>query len=147
MSPTTARLRASCIRTINNSARRPSCILSISLPRVRHVLPGRVDYTAHHWQDLYRCRSLGDTARRSTAGRESLNARLAHPCCGSTGWWFPGWRIGPRPSRLFAPFRGKAVDPLVGLGAGHVLERLAQAVLQALDAVLAPPLDGQRLQE
>src|SRR5215207_4739787 len=50
-------------------------------------------------------------------------------------------------SRLFAAFRGQAVDPLVGLGAGHVLEGLAQAVLQALDAVLAPPLDGQRLQE
>jgi hypothetical protein len=41
-----------------------------------------------------------------------------------------------------ASFRGKAVDPLVGLGAGHVLERLAEAVLQTLDAVLAPPLDG-----
>src|SRR5215217_5401770 len=48
---------------------------------------------------------------------------------------------------LLAPFRGKAVDPLVGLGAGHVLERLAEAILQALDAVLTPPLDGQRLQE
>src|SRR5215207_6911465 len=56
-----------------------------------------------------------------------------------------------RPRRLsqslLAPFRGQAVDPLVGFGAGHVLERLAEAILQALDAVLAPPLDGQRLQE
>src|SRR5215210_892621 len=49
--------------------------------------------------------------------------------------------------RLFASFWGEAVDPLVGFGAGHVRERLADAVLQALDAVLAPPLDGQRLQE
>src|SRR5918994_4921022 len=48
---------------------------------------------------------------------------------------------------LLASFRGQAVDPLVGLGAGHVLERLAETILQALDAVLAPPLDGQRLQE
>src|SRR5215211_4063222 len=48
---------------------------------------------------------------------------------------------------LLAPFRGQAVDPLVGLGAGHVRERLAEAGLQALDSVLAPPLDGQRLQE
>src|SRR5215212_7930421 len=48
---------------------------------------------------------------------------------------------------LLAPFRGKAVDPLVGLGAGHVLERLAEAILQALDTVLTPPLDGQRLQK
>src|SRR5215208_2762044 len=56
-------------------------------------------------------------------------------------------RTVPCFSRLFASFRGQAVDPLVGLGAGHVLEGLAQAVLQALDAVLAPPLDGQRLQE
>ena len=95
MSPTTARLRASRIRTINNSARRPSCILSISLPRVRHILPGRVEYTAHLWQDLYRCRSLGDTAQRSTAGRESLNVGFADPQHGSTGWWFPGWHIGP----------------------------------------------------
>src|SRR5215217_6043283 len=52
-------------------------------------------------------------------------------------------RTVPCFSRLFASFRGQAVDPLVGLGAGHVLEGLAQA----LDAVLAPPLDGQRLQE
>jgi hypothetical protein len=51
-------------------------------------------------------------------------------------------RTVPRPSRLFASFRGQAVDPLVGLGAGHVRERLAEAILQALDAVLAPPLDG-----
>src|SRR5919107_4490741 len=49
--------------------------------------------------------------------------------------------------RLFASFWGQAVDPLVGFGAGHVRERLAEAVLQALDAVLASPLDGQRLQE
>ena len=48
---------------------------------------------------------------------------------------------------LLASFRGQAVDPLVGLRAGEVRERLAEAGLQALDAVLAPPLDGQRLQE
>src|SRR5215203_4847094 len=55
--------------------------------------------------------------------------------------------IAVRRKQLLAPFRGQAIDPLVGLGAGHVLERLAEAILQALDAVLAPPLDGQRLQE
>ena len=52
-----------------------------------------------------------------------------------------------RTQSLLASFRGEAVDPLVGLGAGHVRQRLAEAILQALDAVLAPPLDGQRLQE
>jgi hypothetical protein len=51
-----------------------------------------------------------------------------------------------RTQSLLASFRGEAVDPLVGLGAGHVSERLAEAILQALDAVLAPPLDGQRLE-
>ena len=34
---------------------------------------------------------------------------------------------------LLAAFRGKAVDPLVGLGAGQVLERFAQAILKALE--------------
>jgi hypothetical protein len=48
---------------------------------------------------------------------------------------------------LLASFRGQAVDPLVGLGTGHVRERLAEATLQALYTVLTPPLDGQRLQE
>jgi hypothetical protein len=52
-----------------------------------------------------------------------------------------------RPQSLLASFRGEAVDPLVGLGAGHVRKRLADAVLQALDAVLPPPLDGQSLEE
>src|SRR5215207_2386099 len=52
-----------------------------------------------------------------------------------------------RPLSLLASLRGEAVDPLVGLGAGHVLERLAEAILQALDAVLPPPLDGKRLQQ
>ena len=37
-------------------------------------------------------------------------------------------------------FGGEAVDPVVGLDAGEVRERLADAVLEALDAVLAPPL-------
>jgi hypothetical protein len=37
-------------------------------------------------------------------------------------------------------FGGEAVDPVVGLGAGEGAERLADAVLEALDAVLAPPL-------
>jgi hypothetical protein len=135
----------------NNSARRPSCILSISLPRVRRVVlprPGGVDYGSSlarpprmslawgycskidRWPQCFEC-----GLRRSTTWIDRLVvSRLAH-------------RTVPHPSRLFAPFRGKAVDPLVGFGAGHVLERLAQTVLQALDAVLAPPLDGQRLQE
>src|ERR687889_1700659 len=55
--------------------------------------------------------------------------------------------IAVRRKQLLAPFRGQAIDPLVGFGAGHVLERLAEAILQALDTVLAPPLDSQRLQK
>src|SRR5918993_688690 len=34
-----------------------------------------------------------------------------------------------RPVGLLASFRGEAVDPLVGLGAGQIRERLADAVL------------------
>ena len=48
---------------------------------------------------------------------------------------------------LLASFRGEAVYPLVGLRAGELRERLAKAGLQPLDAVLAPPLHGQRLEE
>src|SRR5919205_1524692 len=48
---------------------------------------------------------------------------------------------------LLASFRGQAVYPLVGLRAGEIRKRLAEAGLQPLDAGLAPPLDGQRLQE
>jgi hypothetical protein len=43
---------------------------------------------------------------------------------------------------LLAPLRRKAVDPVVGLGAGEGAERLADAVLEALDAALSPPLGG-----
>src|SRR5215211_607860 len=71
------------------------------------------------------------TKRPSTA-QEAENAKHYTYC-----------RLQP----LLAAFRGQAVDPLVGLGAGQVGERLAEAGLQAVDAVLAPPLDGQRLQE
>ena len=35
-------------------------------------------------------------------------------------------------------------DDVEDHGADHVLERLAQAVLQAIDTVLAPPLEGLR---
>src|SRR5919112_1723959 len=48
---------------------------------------------------------------------------------------------------LLASFRGEAVYPLVGLRAGQLRKRLAEPGLQPLDTVLAPPLDGQRLQE
>src|SRR3712207_4529891 len=48
---------------------------------------------------------------------------------------------------LLPTLRRQPVDPLVGLGAGEVGERLADAVLEALDTVLATPLGRQGLEE
>ncbi len=44
--------------------------------------------------------------------------------------------------QLLAAVGGQPVDPLVGLRAGQVGERLADAALEALDAAVAGPLDG-----
>jgi hypothetical protein len=57
----------------------------------------------------------------------SLGCLLRHPL----------WR-----SAAYTAYHGG--DDVEDHGAGHVLERLAQTVLQALDAVLAPPLHGLR---
>jgi hypothetical protein len=77
------------------------------------------------------------------------------------GWAVPGSRT-PQPgaqesrarnarrgasfvaSPLFAVFGGgEAVDPLVGLGAGELTQRLADAALETGDTVLAPELLGE----